>query len=437
MPMLKSSNYEPSSALLVGRVNVGKSTLFNRILNRYRALTSPEGGTTRDLNRALTIWRGKTFWIVDSGGFNRQVKDAVGQASQNHWQRAWQTAAVILLVVDGQTGLTPEDRELARQVRQGQAHCILVINKLDNPAKRAQAASLSLGFPDTVMVSAKTGSGVGDLLDLIVPHLDSAVEPEPNLKLAIMGQTNVGKSSLFNALLKSERSLVLPTPHTTRDRVHDYLEAEGITIELIDTAGLRRQHLRAPTAEKQSAQQSLSALKRVTMALVTIDGSVAPSWQDQHIGQLVVESRLSAIVLLTKADLVALTARAGIETRLARWLPMLAWAPTHWVSAVTGEGIAKLLPLVKQIGANWHRQLTGPEIESFWQYLKRHSTTRQLPLANFEQVNICPPMFKLVLRQKANPPRAIGDWTASQLRKKFDFAGSPLIVRLESSRQAK
>src|SRR3989338_10997991 len=122
MPMLKSSNYEPSSALLVGRVNVGKSTLFNRILNRYRALTSPEGGTTRDLNRALTIWRGKTFWIVDSGGFNRQVKDAVGQASQNHWQRAWQTAAVILPAVGGQTGLAPEDRELARPVRPRQAH---------------------------------------------------------------------------------------------------------------------------------------------------------------------------------------------------------------------------------------------------------------------------------------------------------------------------
>ena len=428
---------KPSSALLVGRVNVGKSTIFNRLLNRYQAITSAEAGTTRDLNRSLLTWQGKTFWLIDSGGYHRSGKDLANQASRHLLQRALNEAAVILHLVDGQTGLTPEDRELARQLRSIKAHRILVVNKIDSQNKRLVATGISLGYPDTIMVSAKNGSGLGDLLDLVVAHIESTNEPSPSLRAAFIGQTNVGKSSLFNALLKTDRSLVLPTPHTTRDRVHDFLETSGLTIELIDTAGLRRQHNLAPTLEKQSAKQSLNALQRVEVAFITIDGSVPPSWQDQHIAQQITEVRLAAVILLTKADLVNKEERLSAEKRLDHWMPMLSWAPRLWVSAVSGEGVNKILPLAQAASASWHQQLTKSELDNFWAFLKRNRTTGRLPLADFAQTSISPPTFKLTLKQKTNPPLAIGDWAASQLRKKFSFLGSPIIVRMETTRQAK
>lgn len=435
--MAKLNNLNPSSVLLVGRTNVGKSTLFNRLLNRYQAITSAEADTTRDLNRSLLAWREKTFWLIDSGGYNRMGKDLTNQASQRLLQRAITEAAVIVHLIDGQTNITPEDRELAKQIRQTRAHHILAINKIDSQNKRNQAAGISLGYPDTIMISAKTGAGLGDLLDLIVAHVQTAAEPLPNLKLSIIGQTNVGKSSLFNNLLKNERSLVLPTPHTTRDRVHDYLLENNFTIELVDTAGLRRQHNRAPALEKISAKQSLGTLQKIDVAILTIDGSVQPSWQDQHIAQQIVEAKVAAMIILTKADLVSKEDRLLVEKKLSYWLPMLPWAPRLWVSSINNEGIKRVLPLAQEAWTSWRQQLSQLELNNFWSFLKRNRTTGILPLADFSQTGTCPPAFKLVLKQKANPPLAIADWVVRQLRKKFGFLGSPVTVRLETSRQVK
>jgi len=436
--MAKFFAREPSTALLVGRVNVGKSTLFNRLLGRHQALTSQEANTTRDLNRGLISWRDKSFWLLDSGGYNFKVRDTAGAAGAKKMQDAMQTAAVILLVIDGQIGLTPEDRELIKKARQMPGHLVLVINKIDNQAKRTAAEKISVGIADTVLVSAQTGSGLGDLLDLIVQHVKPAPQPKPQIKLAILGQTNVGKSSLFNALLKNERSLVLPTPHTTRDRLHEFLVDEGITLELIDTAGLRRQLAKAPVLEKLSARQSLSALQQVAVAVLVLDAAQKPSWQDQHIAQLIAEAKTACLIILNKSDLIKSTqARAVIEKRLSRWLPMLHWAPIIWTSTVTGEGLSKIIAASKQANVNWRKQLSAEQLKSFWKFLKHNRTTRVIPLADFSQAATCPPVFKLALRQKANPPLAIGDWVARELRQKFDFTGSPVFVRMESKRQVK
>ncbi|MDP3985985.1 MAG: ribosome biogenesis GTPase Der [Candidatus Veblenbacteria bacterium] len=434
--MAKNSHHRPASALLVGRVNVGKSTLFNRILSQHRAITSNEAGTTRDINRALADWRGQNFWLTDSGGFDSIQGDDVSRLSRKQLEREITEAAVVLLVVDGQTGLLPQDRELARRLRTLKANCILVVNKADSPAKRTRAEAISLGFPDTVLVSAQTGSGVGDLLDLVIQHLPETLLPQAQLTLALLGQTNVGKSSLFNALLKAERSLVLPSPHTTRDRLHDYLEHGAVTLELIDTAGLRRQHQRAPKLEQLSAQQSLAALKQIEVALLTLDGSRSPTWQDQHIGQLIVEARVATVVLLNKSDLVPFDERKAAVERLRRWLPMAAWAQTLWVSGLKAEGVQDIIPLAEEAARAWRRQLTEAELKTFWGYLKRNATTNRLPLGGFEQTGTRPPSFQLLLRQKADPPHAIGDWVARALRSKYDFRGSPVLVRLEGSRQA-
>lgn len=435
--MASTNNQKPATALLVGRANVGKSTLFNRLLNKHQAITSPQAGTTRDLNRALLDWRDKSFWLIDSGGFNRTDKDDVNRGSQRLLQKALQEASVIIHLVDGQTGLTPEDRELARQIRRLKAHHILAINKMDSLNKRVAAAGISLGYPDTVMVSAHTGSGVGDLLDIIWKNIASAVPPNPNLRMAFIGQTNVGKSSLFNALLKNDRSLVLASPHTTRDKVKDYLENDDITIELIDTAGLRRQHNRAPALEKQSGKQSLGALQQIDLALITLDGSLPFSWQDQHIAQQIIEAKTACIVLLNKSDLVNTEQRLKVEKNFKYWFPMLLWAPKLWVSALKGEGLKKLLPLTKEVENNWRRTLTEDEINSFRNFLTKNKVTRGLPLVAFDQQSSAPPSFQLTIKQKTNPPIAVADWTAVQLRKKFGFLGSPLRVRIEATRQVK
>lgn len=435
--MTNSKLLPPSSVLLAGRANVGKSTLFNRLLNQHQAITSPEAGTTRDLNRALLTWRGKNFWLIDSLGFMPQSREEAQRAGQKLLQQAWREATVIVHLVDGQTGLTPEDRQLAKQFRKTKAHLILAINKIDSPAKRIQAADISLGYPDSIMISAQTGSGVGDLLDIIWQHLKSTAPPSVALKLAFIGQTNVGKSSLFNALLKKERSLVLPTPHTTRDRVRDYLMAKGLTIELIDTAGLRRQLNKAPLLEKQSAQQSLRALKQIDVALLIIDGSKQLTWQDQHIAQQIIRAGTAAVVVLTKADLVPPEERAQWEKKLNSWLPMLSWAKRLWVSAISGEGLNKLLPLVQEAAASWRRNLTETELNSFYALLKQHRLTKSLPVVNFIQTAISPPSFNLSLRQKTNPPSAIADWVETQLRRKFGFPGTPLRVQIEAYRHQK
>lgn len=435
--MANTNKIKLASALLVGRTNVGKSTLFNRLLNKHQAITSPQAGTTRDLNRALLDWRDKTFWLIDSGGFDRRDKGDVNQGSQRLLQNALKEACVIVHLIDGQTGLTPEDRELARQIRKLKAHHILAINKMDSLNKRTAAAGISLGYPDTVMLSAHTGSGVGDLLDIIYHHIESAAAPSAGLKMAFIGQTNVGKSSLFNALLKNERSLVLATPHTTRDRVKDYLEDDQITMELIDTAGLRRQHNRAPALEKQSGKQSLGSLQQIDLSLITLDGSLPFSWQDQHIAQQVIEAKTATIVLLNKSDLVGREQRFKVEKNFKHWFPMLSWAPTLWVSAVTGEGLKKLLALTKTADASWHRSLTEDELNSFRGFLTKNKTTRDLPLVAFDQQATAPPTFQLTIKQKTDPPQAVADWAAVQLRKKFGFVGSPLVVRIEATRQVK
>ncbi len=425
-----------AGALLVGRANVGKSTLFNRLLNRSQAIISPEAGTTRDLNHGLVNWRGRHFWLTDSGGFVTGDQSILQKNVLRFLKKAMNEAAVILHLVDAQTGVTPEDRALAKLVQQTKAHRILVINKADSLAKRLQASDISLGYPETVMVSAQNGSGVGDLLDLVIKKLSEVVVPKPTLKVGFIGQTNVGKSSLYNRLFKEERSLVLPTPHTTRDRLHDFMQIDGSIVELVDTAGVRRQINRASSLEKQSVKQSLDALKRIEVALIVLDSSQAPAWQDQHIARQVVESKLAAVILLNKCDLVTVNQRAEIEKKINRWLPMISWAPKLWVSALTGEGSEKIIELAKQAGYNWRRKLSPEEMNRFFIFLKRNKITNRLPLVGFEQVGDSPPVFKLTLRQKTSPPLAIADWLTSQLRKKFKLTGSPIIVRLETIRQA-
>ncbi len=424
----------PDSAVLVGRTNVGKSSLFNRLVGRARAIVSAEPGTTRDVNQALVSWRGQEFWLEDTGGFDPVALDPAGTASKKQLARVLAKARVILFVIDGSIGLMPAERAFARSIRKHAAHIIMVVNKVDGRRTESGAQSIGLGFPDTVLTSARTGRGLGDLLDLATNHLTPAVEPRPQLRLGLFGKTNVGKSSLFNRLIGYERSIVLATPHTTRDPLHEYLELGGATLELVDTAGLRRQLQNAPHLEQLSAHESQRALDEVEAALLIVDGGTEPTWQDQRLADLIVAARVATVVLINKADLVPFDERRKVVERLERWLPMVSWANVLWVSARTGKDVDRIIPEARAAVGSWRRRLNDGELHLFQQFLKKSRTLRQLTLVDFTQVSTAPPRFTLTLRRKADMPKAVGPWIEGQLRRRFGLKGTPVMVRVEGVR---
>ena len=421
--------------VLAGRTNVGKSTLFNRLVGKPQAIVSTEAGTTRDRNQGLVDWQGKRFWLMDTPGFDVPPTDATARQSIDQMERALAEAAVVLFVIDGQVGLTPAERHFIQRKRRTAPQSILVINKLDSLVKRTRAEDISLGFNQVALVSAKTGSGLGDLLEMVTPYLRSDPAPEPTLKLALLGQTNVGKSSLFNRLLKTERSIVLATPHTTRDKLHGFVDVANTTIEVVDTAGIRRQVVKSPRLEQQSAAQSLEALKETNVAALVVDGSGTPSWQDQRLGDLVAEAGIGCLVLMNKADLVPFDERKAQLKLITRALPMLPWARHLWVSAKTGEGTENIVPAGHEAVRAWKTKLSSTELDRFYAFLKRKKPTSELPITGFVQTSSEPPRFVLHLKTKENLRRAVAGWVEGKLRATFHLGGTPVTVRLKGLRK--
>lgn len=421
------------TAVLVGRTNVGKSTLFNRILSRGQAIVSPQAGTTRDRNIQRAVWRGREFLLVDTGGLDPEPGDPAGRLSVEQMENALNTAGVILFVIDSRTGLTASEQNFAKKLRRRKCPVILVINKVDNPSVRNRTIQNNFGFSDMVMVSAKNGSGVGDLLDIATEHLAPIKAGAKQYSLALFGKTNVGKSSLFNRLLGEERSIVLQTPHTTRDRQHELLEQVGYQFELIDTAGVRRKLNLAPRIEQQSVNQTIQTLKEIEVALLVVDGSAPLSWQDQHIGGLIAESGRAGVIVINKADLVPFADRPNFVKQLRQYLPMVSWAEVIWVSASKGEGTDKILPLAVKAAQAWNFKLSA--LGAFIKYLKRVKPTNNLPWTNFEQTSTQPPRFILKVRTKVTLPRAISQWIEGKLRERFPLAGTPVHVRIEGLRK--
>ena len=421
---------------LIGRTNVGKSSLFNRLLGKSQAIVSAELGTTRDRNLAQLSWRGLNFWLMDTGGIDPTKSDPAGQASLRETTKAIGQAQIIIFVIDNQTGLTAADRAFSRLLRSKKSHTILVVNKVDHPSQRTEFNPAVLGLAEVVLVSAKNGMGTGDLLDAITAKLSPNPTPvSPNLSLSLLGRTNVGKSSIFNKLLDEPRSIVLPTPHTTRDKQHDYVQYGDIIVELIDTAGIRRQLAGAPLIEQQSVRQSLEALQTTNVALLVIDGAADLSWQDQRLGGLIAAAGCGALILINKADLLTQPERGLKVQQLERWLPMLSWADKLWVSASSGENIKLILPRAQAVAEAAGLRLTPEEIEKIFLWLKKAKPLSHLPLISFEQVSTNPPRFRLLARTKENIVTSIADWVAQHLRRRYKFSGNPLKVIIQGVRK--
>ncbi|HEY8556824.1 MAG TPA: ribosome biogenesis GTPase Der, partial [Actinomycetes bacterium] len=345
---------------VVGRPNVGKSTLVNRILGRRAAITQELPGVTRDQVTYQADWAGRRFELVDTGGWEPKATglqaSVVAQA-----ERAMADADLVLLVVDATVGVTEEDAAVAARLRRGRVPVILVANKVDSAAAEPQVAGLwSLGLGEPLPVSSLHGRGAGDLLDAVVERLGSAVAAadEPRVPaLAIVGRPNVGKSSLLNRLAGHDLAIVDPTPGTTRDTVDSIVERAGRSYRLVDTAGMRRSFQQAEGADYFAFVRSLEAVDRADVALLVLDAPLGVAEQDQKVAVRAVEAGCGLVLLANKWDLMDDEARRQFGVDLERKLYFVDWAPMLRVSARTGRGVEKIWGLVDRVLAERSRRI--------------------------------------------------------------------------------
>src|SRR6266568_5025563 len=341
---------------IVGRPNVGKSTLFNRLLGWRKAIVDSQSGLTRDRLYGVAEWSGREFTIVDTAGLDMDsAKDESRAAIEGQTKVAIDQADVIVLLLDVREGLTAIDREIARLLRRSGRHVLVAANKADSPDNRHfEHEILELGFDEPSLVSAQHGLGVGDFLDRVIAQLPEAGESEGESqadRLAIMGRPNVGKSSLLNALLGDERALVSPVPGTTRDPVDTELVFDGVPVVLIDTAGIRRKSTARDRLEHYSLLRGIHAMERADAVLLVIDASAGVLAQDQHVAGYALEAGKGLVIVVNKIDLVEPATRKPAYWRkaLAGDFKFASFAPVVTVSAKTKEGIGSIMPAALEV----------------------------------------------------------------------------------------
>ncbi|HSB91251.1 MAG TPA: ribosome biogenesis GTPase Der [Anaerolineales bacterium] len=444
---------------LVGRPNVGKSTLFNRLAGERLAVVDDRPGTTRDRLVAEAIWNGVAFDIVDTGGIDPRAgrgREPLSLDSADYVdairlqaQQASAEADAVVFLVDGVDGPTPADHEVAGLLRRlpSPPPIFLVVNKCDSPESRSRAVEFyELGMGDPLPVSALHGLGIGDLLDRLVGALGAAPEAgaEPDdegLPIAIVGRPNVGKSSLLNRLLGEERVLVSPLPGTTRDAVDTHLTYHGTPITLIDTAGIRRRGHIAPGVEKYSVLRALKAIDRADVVLLVLDGLEGVTAQDAHIAGLVLDKAKSAVVLVNKWDLVPKDAHTmpAYAERLRADLNFFDFVPVMFVSARTGQRTSQILPMALRVQEERLRRIPTGELNRLVQEaVDRHAAPgrggRPLKILYAAQVRSDPPTFLFHVNDPLLVHFTYKRYLENRLREAYGFTGTPLRLAFRSRR---
>jgi GTP-binding protein len=346
--------------VLVGRANVGKSTLFNRIVRRGRAIVSPIAGTTRDLNMARAVHEEREFVVIDSGGLELYAREHTTERAVEEALRAVGEADVVVFVIDGRTGIASGDSEALALIRETGRPTIVAVNKIDRPNHEAAAAdAYSLGVPSVTFVSAAHGLGVAELLDAIVAQLparEATPETLPDLRLALIGRPNVGKSSLLNRLAGFDRAIVDDRPGTTRDPVDVRLNVGGRDVLLIDTAGIRRPTKVEGDLEHHSVGRAIEVIRRAEVLVLVIDATEGITDQDVRLARLVESNDRAMVIVCNKWDAAAKLDKnvPGFVRDTYRRYPFLDFAPMVFTSALTGDGVDQILPAATRAGAAWH-----------------------------------------------------------------------------------
>ena len=443
---------------LVGRPNVGKSTLFNRLLGRRVAIVEDLPGTTRDRIYGQSDWNGVDFIVVDTGGLEsdssllRQVRqgvdgpEALAENSarfvveiRNQAQVAIDEADAIILVVDGMEGVTAADQELANMLRRAEKPIFLAVNKAESKERQLNAAEFwNLGLTNPVPISAYHGDGVGDLLDDVVavlpPYRDSDEDEDDGaVHIAILGRPNVGKSSLLNALLGEDRSIVSSIPGTTRDPIDTELVYHGQKIVLIDTAGIRRRGKVEPGIEKYSVLRSVRSIDRADVALLLIDAQEGVTAQDTHVASYVLEKAKSVIVLVNKWDAIDKDAYTmnTFTDEVREALKFMDYVPVIFISALTKQRVNKILPLALEVAAERKVCIRTGELNQFLQevYAETMPPSRQgrrLRLYYATQVEIEPPTFVIFVNDPDLVHFSYQRHLENKLRDRYPFVGTPI-----------
>ena len=465
------------SLVIVGRPNVGKSTLFNRLTGTRRSIVTNEPGITRDRIYGQAEWRGHSFEIVDTGGIVPDDKALIPQEILRQAHVAIDQAALLLLVVDSQAGITPLDEELARLLRSTGKPFFVAVNKVDSPLQESNAANFHrLGAP-VFPITAEHGTGVDDLLDAAIAQVSNGVvltpqdvvaaEPDDETgptEIAIIGRPNVGKSTLLNRLVGEERSIVSPVPGTTMDTVDTAVTRDGRHYRFVDTAGIRRKGKTNLVAEKLSVVMARRGLERADVALLVVDSEQGVTQGDAQIASYAEESGRSVIIVMNKWDLAAEAARQSAardadttkgrakrgphekhkfddidkskllfdyEKMVRGKLKFLSYAPIVFLSAKTGERTQKLFPLIDQVALARKRRIPTPELNRWLKEdvdLQRGSTPKARPVRIYyiTQAKASPPTFLLFTNQKTPLHFSFERFLENQLRSKFDFTGTPV-----------
>ena len=432
----------PANALptvaIVGRPNVGKSTLFNRLVRRRQAIVRGEPGTTRDRNYGSTEWRGRHFTVVDTGGLlGEQLSGPYADSVAAQVQQAVGEADAIVLVVDVQAGSLPADEDVAALLREVDQPVTVCANKADNPQLAASAGEFfGLGLGEPIAISAHHGRHIDDLLDQVIDELAVAEpqEAEPAAcRLAIVGRPNVGKSSLINALLRDERMIVSDVPGTTRDAVDTLLSFDGQEVSLVDTAGIRRRGRVAPGIERASVRRAGAAVRRADVAAVVIDAHEGVTSQDLHVLGMALDEGAGLVIVMNKADLV--DAEDGLrdsrERQLAGRARFVNWAPIVWVSALTGDAVDSVVAAGLHVAGQRRQRVPTPRLNAMLKQAlidRPPSTYRGRPIRFYYvvQSEIEPPMFVFFVNYPEAVHFSYERFLLGRIRRTFGYEGAAL-----------
>lgn len=430
--------------VIVGRPNVGKSTLFNRLTRTRDAIVADEPGITRDRHYAQGRVGGKPYLLVDTGGFEPVATHGIYHEMARQTRQAVDEADVVLFVVDARSGLVPQDRVIAEELRKTGRRILVVVNKAEGMRPEDAAAEFhALGLGDPLPVSGAHGENVSDLMDIVLADFPDAREtPDTELeqpRIAIVGRPNVGKSTLVNALLGEERVIVFDQPGTTRDSIYIEFERGGRVYTLIDTAGVRKRGRISEAAEKFSVVKTMQAIADANVAVLLLDATQEISEQDAHIAGFILEAGRALVLAVNKWDALDEAGRENAKRTLARKLNFVSFARLHVISALAGQGLNGLMKSVDAAYAAAMAKLPTPKLT---RALQAAVSQQQPPRAGYSR-----PKLRYAHQGGSNPPRIIVHGTALEhvpasyrrylerfFREAFKLQGTPLKVELKTGR---
>ncbi len=440
-----------SQIAIIGRTNVGKSTLFNRLTEKKISIVSDQPNTTRDRIYGKILWRGSYYDIVDTGGINiEQNKNDEEKEIYKQAIKALDESEIIIFLVDGQSGLLPYDIEITSMLRKYNKKVILVANKTEKISKKDEmnlmSEFLELGFGEPIFISAITGRNTGDLLDIITSKIkpNQEAQEEPEIKITIIGKPNVGKSSLLNSILGEEKSIVSDKPHTTRESVDSYFKYKNKLFKIVDTAGIRKTKNIDSRIEQTSVNQSLNNIRTADIVFFMLDVTDNVGSQDKRLISEIIEQKKSLIILINKWDLVENKKTDTInkyQDYLDTHFKSVDWAPFLFISAKDKVRVRKTLDLALEVFENRNRTIDPDLLTTTFSAILRKQKPhldrkhRILKMRNIIQTSTNVPVFSIEIPRKEDIQSSYRNFIENELRRKFKLSGTPIIITTRNAEE--